>query len=324
MGTPAFAVTVLEALLGWEPGEVVAVYTRPDRPSGRGRKVLPTPVKTLALSRDIPVLQPRDFKDEATVRELADFAPDFLAVAAYGVLLPQAVLDVPKFPVLNVHASLLPRYRGAAPMQRAIMEGWRPGDVTGVSIMEIVLQLDSGPVHAARSVPLAGQTARTLHDALADIGGRLLVDVMEAMLQGRAKATPQDGALATYAERILPSDRDVRWDRETLAVDAHIRAMSPAPGARTVFRIEGGQSIPCLVRPGRPVSVGDPAVPWTGDIPPGTLRRAGSRLFVACADGWYELTVLRPEGGRDMATGDFCNGRLRGAASGVCGMAASA
>ena len=155
MGTPDLAAAVLRRLVRWPGGDVVAVYTQPDRPAGRGHKLTPSPVKKLALELGLPVHQPLNFRQEGAVDELAALKPDLLVVAAYGLILPQAVLDIPTVDTLNVHTSLLPRYRGAAPIQRAVMENWQPGDVTGVSIMRIVPALDAGPVYASARCPSA-------------------------------------------------------------------------------------------------------------------------------------------------------------------------
>ena len=187
MGTPDFAVPTLRRLAVWPRGSLVAVYTQPDRPAGRGHKLSMPPVKSAALELGLPVEQPESFKDPAAVARLAAYAPDVLVVAAYGLLLPPSVLDLTRLAPLNVHASLLPRWRGAAPIQRAIMEDWQPDARTGVSIMRVVRQLDAGPVYASASLPLNDHTAGSLHDALAQLGADLLPQVLDA----RWKAAPQ-------------------------------------------------------------------------------------------------------------------------------------
>ena len=235
MGTPELAATVLRAVAGWPAGRIVAVYTQPDRPAGRGHKLTPSPVKVLAQSLGLPVEQPLNFKDEESCRKLAEYKPDFLLVAAYGLLLPVPVIETPRFPPLNVHTSLLPRYRGAAPIQRALMENWEEGAQTGVSIMEIVQALDAGPVYAQEALPLAGHTGGTLHDALAETGGRLLLSVLDQFAAGTAHAVPQDETQATYAAKLSKADGYVDWNAPAAAVDARIRAVTPWPGARSLF-----------------------------------------------------------------------------------------
>lgn len=171
------------------------------------------PVKSAALELGLPVEQPESFKDPAAVARLAAYAPDVLVVAAYGLLLPQSVLDLPRLAPLNVHASLLPRWRGAAPIQRAIMEDWQPDARTGVSIMRVVRQLDAGPVYASASLPLNDHTAGSLHDALAQLGADLLPQVLDALLEGRATAEEQDAGRVTYAAKMGKQDSVITWNR---------------------------------------------------------------------------------------------------------------
>ena len=220
MGTPDLAAAVLRRLVRWPGGDVVAVYTQPDRPAGRGHKLTPSPVKKLALELGLPVHQPLNFRQEGAVDELAALKPDLLVVAAYGLILPQAVLDIPTVDTLNVHTSLLPRYRGAAPIQRAVMENWQPGDVTGVSIMRIVPALDAGPVYAQCEVPIGEHTAGSLHDVLAEAGGELLVTVLDKLRDGSAQPREQDESRVTYAAKLAKEDGYIDWDRPAAEVHA--------------------------------------------------------------------------------------------------------
>ena len=223
MGTPDLAAAVLRRLVRWPGGDVVAVYTQPDRPAGRGHKLTPSPVKKLALELGLPVHQPLNFRQEGAVDELAALKPDLLVVAAYGLILPQAVLDIPTVDTLNVHTSLLPRYRGAAPIQRAVMENWQPGDVTGVSIMRIVPALDAGPVYAQCEVPIGQHTAGSLHDALAEAGGELLLTVLDQLRDGSAQPREQDESRVTYAAKLAKEDGYIDWARPAAEVHARIR-----------------------------------------------------------------------------------------------------
>ena len=315
MGTPELAATVLRAVAGWPSGRLAAVYTQPDRPAGRGHKLTPSPVKVLAQSLGVPVEQPLNFREEAACRTLADYRPDFLLVAAYGLLLPRAVIETPRFPPLNVHTSLLPRYRGAAPIQRALMENWDANAQTGVSIMEIVQALDAGPVYAQEALPLAGHTGGTLHDSLADMGGRLLLSVLDQFVAGTARATPQDESLATYAAKLSKADGHVDWNAPAAAVDARIRAVTPWPGARSLFHFDGREDQLLQLGPG--TILRDPLP----RVLPGSVFWDGATLRVACADAWYALGTLRPRGKKDMEARAFVNGFVRPEGKGLCGRA---
>ncbi|BAV92484.1 methionyl-tRNA formyltransferase [Candidatus Desulfovibrio trichonymphae] len=317
MGTPEFAARILRGLLFWPKGRVVAVYTRPDRPAGRGHKIAVSPVKVLALASSLPVIQPLHFNSTAAFDELAAFAPDFLAVAAYGMILPDRIIAVPRLAPLNVHASLLPLYRGAAPVQRALMENWHDGAVTGVSVMHMVSQLDAGPVYAVQTVPISDSTAGQMQDLLAQEGSRLLCAVMDDLLSGRANPGKQDSDKASYAAKIRKKDLIINWNLPALAVHAHLRALAPWPSARALFRFVGWtDDWSLLLFPGFP---GDPL---TGETP-GVLSHTRHALAVACADRWYELDLVRPEGSATMSVRDFVNGRLRGMPYGLCGAALS-
>ena len=317
MGTPEFAAASLQRLADWPRGEIVAVYTQPDRPAGRGHKLCASAVKQLALKLGLPVLQPATLRDAAAQAQLAALKPDVLAVAAYGLILPDAVLAMPAIDALNVHASLLPGLRGAAPIQRAIMDGWRPDARAGVSIMRVVSKLDAGPVFAMGDMPIGEHTAGSLHEALAGMGANLLVDVLDAIMEGRAVAQPQNDALATYAPKISKEDGFIDWSCAAVRVHALVRGVTPWPGARTVIECKSEREVvvlPLILSPG---SVGDPVV----GVAPGSLRNDSQGLSIACADRWYVLERVRPQGKKDMSARDLLNGLLRGAPSGLCGMA---
>lgn len=314
MGTPGAAATVLRAVHGRFGKSVAAVWTMPDRPARRGHRLTPSPVKELALELGLPVIQPESFAAEADREALRAFRPDFLLVTAYGMILPDSVLSIPRFPPLNVHMSLLPRYRGAAPVQRAIMENWGAGAVSGVSVMEIVRRLDAGPVHARAEAPLAGRTSGDLLAELAETGAGLLIAVMERFLAGTAHGEEQDEAQATYAAKIRAEDAFIAWNRPAAEADARIRGVTPAPGARALFLLDGREPLLMHVGPGRVVTDGAPE-----PMPAGTLFRARRELLIACADAWYAPGFLRPPGKRDMEPAAFINGFLRDVDRGPCG-----
>lgn len=300
MGTSSFARIVLEELL--RAGlNIVGVYTQPDRPAGRGMKMRQSGVKRLATEHGLPVFQPVNFRAREDVDQLAALKPDFLVVASYGLLLPQAVLDVPRLAPINIHASLLPALRGAAPIQRAIQENWQSDARTGVSIMKMELALDAGPVYATAEIPIDHKTAAVLEADLASLGADLLLRVLPEIAENRLEPRQQDNEKATYAAKLTKTEGEIDWNSPALQLDALVRAMAPWPGARTVLQT-GAKEIPVLIRTAR---VGEPA----NGTAPGTLRISRFGIGVACRDNWLELETIQPEGRREMTARDFVNGQ---------------
>ena len=299
MGTPAFAASILAHVSAWEPGRVTAVYTQPDRKANRGHKLQASPVKAWALERGIPVFQPERLKNDAETERLRALKPDFLLVAAYGCIIPKAILDIPAYPPLNVHGSLLPAYRGAAPLQRAIMENYEDRAVTGISIMEMVEALDAGPVYKTTTIALADLTCDELFLRMAEEGGPLLISVLDDFIRGAAIATPQDARYASYAAKIEKKDAWIAWDAPYAAVHAHIRALTSKPGAKTLLCL-GSTKLPVTIGPG---TRGTPCTQK-----PGTVAREGCALRIACKDFWYELRQIKPQGKAFMDCRDFANG----------------
>jgi methionyl-tRNA formyltransferase len=300
-GTPVFAANSLSALL-IRAINVVAVYTQPDRPAGRGMKVTASPVKTLAVERQIPVLQPASLKSPEAQAELAALKPDLVIVAAYGLILPQAVLDIPRLGCLNIHASLLPRWRGAAPIQRAILAG---DTESGVCIMRMEAGLDTGPVLLEKSTPIAlDETASTLHDKLSALGAEAIVDVVERLQAGEAiKEVPQRSVGVTYASKISPEDANIDWFASAALVDRQIRAFNPVPGAWTTWRGEKLKIWYAYVRANERA----PA-----DAAPGTVIKRDSELLIVCG-GDSEKSVLalneiQRAGGRRMPVSTWLRG----------------
>ena len=230
MGSPEFALPTLRRLLESEH-QVVAVYTQPDRPAGRGRALTPPPAKALALEHGVPVLQPESLRGPEEAARLRDLAPDLVVVAAYGLILPRSILEVPRHGCLNVHASLLPRHRGASPVAAAILAGDRE---TGVTIMRMDPGMDTGPVLAQRAVLIdPWDSAGTLSHRLASLGADLLLETIPAWVEGRARPQPQDGALATYCPKIRKEDGRIDWSATAETVWRLVRAYNPWPGAFT-------------------------------------------------------------------------------------------
>ena len=296
-GTPDFSVPSLEALLA-AGQEVVAVYTQPDRPAGRGRKLTPSPVKAAALAQGLPVFQPPTLRDEGAVADLRALAADLMVVVAYGLLLPQAVLDAPRLGCVNVHASLLPRWRGAAPIQRALLAG--DGE-SGVTIMRMAAGLDTGPLYLLRPLAIAPrETGGSLSDQLARLGAQALVAALPGIADGSLIPVPQDDDLANYAHKLTKAEAEVDWSRPAVEIDRLIRAFDPWPVAQT--SLEGvslrlwGSELTELIPP--PTAL------------PGQVLAAGKGgIEVATGAGVLRLTRLQPPGKRPMSAAEFLNAR---------------
>jgi methionyl-tRNA formyltransferase len=297
-GTPEFAALALEALLEARQ-QIVLVLTQPDRPAGRGMKSLASPVKQLALRHGIEVAQPAKLKDVQAQEALRVCGADAMVVAAYGLILPQAVLDIPRLGAINIHASLLPRWRGAAPIQRALLAGDRE---TGVCIMRMDAGLDTGPVLLREALPIsADDTAQTLHDRLAALGARLIVRAMEGLEQG--VLTPQQQATEgiNYAHKIDKAEARIDWTEQAEAIDRHIRAFSPFPGAHSMLR-----AAEIKIWNARPEADMNAAFP---DALPGQVLAVGADgLRVACGKGTLNVLQLQRPGGKRLPVADFLRG----------------
>ncbi len=290
-GTPDFSVAPLKALLAGEH-RVVAVYSQPDRPAGRGRKLQAGPVKQTAVENDIPVLQPKSLKGEAEQAELAALKPDLMVVVAYGLLLPQAVLDIPRLGCINIHASLLPRWRGAAPIQRSILAG---DDKTGVTIMQMEAGLDTGPMLHILDCPIdAGETGGSLHDKLAPLGAEALMQCLPAIADGSIEAETQDDTLACYAHKLSKEEAELDWNKSAEELERQVRAFNPWPVAQSQY--QGGK-----LRVWNAVAV-------DGQGKAGTVIAADKQgMDVACGQGVLRITQLQLPGKRAMAVADFLN-----------------
>jgi methionyl-tRNA formyltransferase len=292
-GTPAFAAVALAAIL--EAGfSVCLVLTRPDRPHGRGMTREPGPVKALALAHRIPVLQPANLGEPAVRDQITALAVDALVVAAYGLILPKPILDWPRHGCINIHASLLPRWRGAAPIQRALLAGDRE---TGISIMVVDEGLDTGPIIARCPLPMAErETAGSLHDKLAQVGARAIVEALRQLQrEGQLPAEAQPAAGMTYAAKIDRSEARIDWRQSAEAIDRRIRAFNPTPGAQTTLA-------------GETVKLWE-AVPAAASGAPGTVVRADATgIVVACGEGALNLTTLQRPGGRRLSAAAFLAG----------------
>jgi methionyl-tRNA formyltransferase len=297
-GTPEFAVPALDALAR-SIHAVTAVFTKEDRAAGRGQKLKASPVKERALELGIDVHQPASFKDTAVVESLRALKLDALVVVAYGLILPRAALDAPRLGCFNIHASLLPRWRGAAPIQRALLAGDR---TTGVSIMRMEEKLDTGPVLAAGSLKIGPEdTAATLHDRLAALGAHLIGESLEALAAGTATETPQPGEGVTYADKVSKSEALIDWREEAALVARRVRAFNPTPVAET--RLKGTQlriweAVPLAGLPGDS--------PTGSHRQPGTvISAAASGVDVACGRGVVRVTRLQLAGRKPVSAAEF-------------------
>ncbi len=291
-GTPEFAVPSLQKLLDSEH-EICAVYTQPDRPAGRGRKLQASPVKELALAAGIPVFQPLTMKTDEDLQQLRSFNADLVVVVAYGMILTQAVLDAPKLGCINVHASLLPRWRGAAPIQRALMAG---DQKTGVTIMQIVRKLDAGDMlHKEEYLIDGADTADALHDKLAALGAIGLSKVLAQLAAGTIDPKPQDETLVTYAEKLEKSEALIDWTQPAVNLALKVRGLNAWPVAQTLYQ---GKAL----RIWQALAVPDDA---SLQLEPGVVRCADKHMEVATGSGFLRLLEVQLPGGKRMPVQAF-------------------
>ena len=294
-GTPDFAARHLAALLSSEH-EVIAVYTNPDRPAGRGKKLSAPPVKQLALEHDIPVYQPENFKSDEAKQELADLNADIMVVVAYGLLLPQAVLDTPRLGCINVHGSILPRWRGAAPIQRSI---WAGDAETGVTIMQMDIGLDTGDMLKIATLPIeATDTSASMYEKLAGLGPDALVDCLADIAAGTAVAEKQDDELANYAKKLSKEEARINWSDDAAHIERCVRAFNPWP----MSHFEAAENS---------IKVWQSRVAeQTSDKPAGTILQADKTgIYVATGQGVLVLEQLQVPGKKAMSVQDILNSR---------------
>ena len=297
MGTPRFAVPPLRHLV-IEGYPVVAVYTRPDRPAGRGRSPLPPPVKVAALEGGLPVFQPTSLKEPAVVDQIADLQPDFIVVAAYGQILPPAVLEIPRLGGINIHPSLLPRYRGASPVPAAILAG---DDFTGVSIMLMDAGLDTGPLLAQAQLSLSpADTAGSLTEKLSRLAARLLPEILTRRARGEIIPRPQDEAKATFTRPIVKEEGELDWSRPALEISRRVRAFRPWPGAYTRWRGKRLEIVAAVSLPSAaPAAVGQVVVLDGDDVAVG----------INTGSGVLGVLELQLEGRRIIPAAEFARGQ---------------
>lgn len=298
MGTPAFAVPSLEALLA-EGYNVIGVVTQPDRPQGRKKVLTPTPVKEAALKHGLPVLQPQRMRSPEAVEQLAALSPDLIVTAAYGQILPVAVLDLPKFGCLNVHGSLLPKYRGGAPIQRSIINGEKE---TGITLMYMAEGLDTGDMIAKAVVPIEDEdTSGTMFEKLSVAGAKLLLEQLPLVLNGTAERIPQNDAESTYAPNLTREDERIDWSRSSRDIFNRVRGLVPFSGAFTMWNGEVFK-IWAVAKPSQAELNGSVQAPGT------VLDLSSDGIEVQTGDGTVLLTRVQPAGKKAMEASEFIRG----------------
>ena len=298
MGTAEIAQPVLRALATSDAVEMIAVVSQPDRPKGRKLQLQPTAIKSTALELDLPVHQPEKCRDDAFLDELRSWKPDVIAVMAYGQILPQTLLDVPVHGCLNVHTSILPKYRGAAPIQWAIWDG---EPETGVTIMKMDAGMDTGDIVVCESTPIGPEdNAQTIHDRLGQIGAGLLAKVLPRYVAGEINLTPQENSLATHARKITKDDGHLDWSRSSGQLFNQIRALTPWPGTFCHWHSDSGDA---RLKIHRVHPVDGPAVP-AGQV----IKADREGLIVSCGEGCLQIDELQKEGGKRLAARDFLSG----------------
>lgn len=292
MGTPDIAAVCLNKIL--EDGfDVVGVYTQPDRPKNRGMKLACSPVKELALQHDLPVFQPENFREDETVQQLRDLQPDVVAVVAYGRILPQKVLDLPAKGCINIHASVLPQYRGSAPYQWAVLDGLKE---TGVTAMYLCREMDAGDIIDVAKTPVGeNETAGELLERLAVLGAGLLSKTLSAFRQGKVQRTPQDGTAATYAPMLDKTMSPIDWNKTARQVHNHVRGLNPWPSATAVIQ-------------GKLFKIHNTVLTEGSGKPGEILGLTKTGLVIACGEGAVEIRILQAEGGKRMAAPDYFRG----------------
>lgn len=282
-GTPAFARVIFERIIRSQDYLIIAIYTAPDRRSGRGRKLQFSPVKQLALEYQIPIFQPDSLKSEAVQQQIKQLVPDLMIVVAYGYILPPAILEAPSFECINVHASMLPRWRGAAPIHRAIEAGDKN---TGITIMQMDAGLDTGPILLQAPLPIDSKdNSGSLNEKLAELGGELLFDALKKLFNGHLERREQDAEQATYAPKVTPSEALIDWNQRATQLELKVRAMYPSPGAYTFIA-------------GSRVKLGDAQAEAdsSSDLAPGTIVATDESIRVQCQRGQLRINQLQLAG----------------------------
>lgn len=300
MGTPYFAVPSLETLINSSDFKPIAVVTAPDKPIGRKQELTPSPVKDLSQKNNILILQPEKVKNEEFAEQIKDLQPDLIVVTAYGKIIPKYVLDIPRYGCVNVHASLLPKYRGPAPIQAAILQGEK---TTGITIMLMDEKMDTGPIISQREIEIdSNDSLETLQDKLAILGADLLIETLPRYISGELKPQLQDDSLATYCQMITRDDGKLFWDKTSEEIERQIRAFTPWPGAFTFYHLQPNKRLK-VIR----TEICNYAAE-SSDLEYGKIIFDNNKLLVKTGNGWLSILELQLEGGRPISPQEFMNG----------------
>lgn len=300
MGTPYFAVSSLETLINSSDFKLIAVVTALDKPVGRKQELTPSPVKALAQKNNILILQPEKVKNEEFAEQIKDLRPDLIVVTAYGKIIPKYILDIPRYGCVNVHASLLPKYRGPAPIQAAILEGEK---TTGITIMLMDEKMDTGPIISQREIEIDSKDSlETLQDKLAVLGASLLFETLPRYINGELKPRPQDDSLATYCQMITRDDGKLFWDKTSEEIERQIRAFTPWPGAFTFYHIQPNKRLKIIK-----AEISN-YVAENNDWEYGKIVFDSGKLLIKTGNRWLSILELQLEGGRPISPQEFING----------------
>ena len=301
MGTPEFALPALKTLI--RDATVVAVYTQPDKPVGRGLQMQASPVKRLALEHGIPVFTPEKISTSEEVERLQSFGADFFVIVAYGQILKLSVIQLPRYGTINIHSSLLPRWRGAAPIHWALLSG---DEETGVTTMMIVPKLDAGDILLQEKTKITSDdTSSSLHDRLAEMGGRLILPTLEGVMKGAIQPIVQDESKVTYAKKLTKEMELLDWNESSSEIDLKVRALNPWPGTKIEIALSTGAKMKLKIKKGKPLFASSGR---EGSSKIGQLGSVGSDLILKCGHGSYQILELQEEGKKSVASADFLNG----------------
>lgn len=304
MGTPNFALPILEALINLKEFKPFTVVTSTDKPVGRKQEMTPPSVKVLAQKNNIPVLQPEKVRTPETIQQIQDLRPDLIIVAAYGKIIPGDILQIPKYGCINVHGSILPKYRGPSPIQAAILEGEK---TTGITIMRMDEKMDTGPMLSQQEVTLdPKETFETLHNKLSQVGADLLVKTLPQYISGELKPQAQDDTLATYCQMITREDGQLIWNKDSEEIERQIRAFTPWPGVFTFYHIQPNKRLKIMSANIEDNPIQDSSTPSTDEY--GKIVFENNKILVKTGDGWLSITRLQSEGGHSMTAQEFING----------------
>lgn len=304
MGTPHFALSILDALINSKEFKPFTVVTSPDKPVGRKQEMTPSPVKVLAQKNNIPALQPEKVRTPEAIQQIKDLRPDLIIVAAYGKIIPGDILQIPKYGCINVHGSILPKYRGPSPIQAAILEGEK---TTGITIILMDEKMDTGPMLNQQEITIdSKETFETLHNKLSRVGADLLLKTLPKYIDGEIKPRTQDDTLATYCQMITREDGQLIWNKNSEEIERQIRAFTPWPGAFTFYHIQPNKRLKIMSADIEENPIQDGTISSTDEY--GKMIFENNKILVKTGNGWLSITRLQSEGSQSMTAQEFING----------------